>query len=595
MAARGPHWRQEAPEWTTEKMKAEFVLPETHKAQCAYADVLAARPNGAELVGTANAFLSHSYGYRFKDVLDAARAWEQRQPAGSGPWFYYYDLAVVNQHASKDVVDFEVLRDEFGGGVAAAGRTLLVLRWENPEALGRAWCIFEVAATLQREVPLDIIMPPADAKGLIEALCDNDFTCVENKLCTIDAENAKAREELDLQNIRRMISGMGGFVKVNELVLVGMRKWILAVMQEELKRDAAGFSSMLAVRIGDFLRSMGRIKDGTEHLFRVLEEREKLLSAEPSNAGHKLGVAHALSSLGSTMRLGDSDSSEPLEYLKRARAIFEELLSPNHIVLIDTIGRLGIVLKDAGCFDDAEPLYKRRFEAMLSTHGEEHPDTLFAQMNLAMLMGAMGKYPEHERIVTEVFQKRESTLGERHRATLFSRHQLCIALERKGNLKEALATISSVRNLQQEVLGNEHKETLASGSFYGHLLARLGRCDEAWRELQAVRSIQERELGSSHIETIISTGRLAQALANEDAVASRREYARAVKDISGLKTWRGVNDPTSDRRLTDLLNDAESAAQVPLPWRGRLCLGVGGGGAMLEAINKARYPATATT
>ena len=117
---------------------------------------------------------------------------------------------------------------------------------------------------------------------------------------------------------------------------------------------------------------------------------------------------------------------------------------------------------------------------------------------------------------------------------------------------------------------------------------------EAWRELQDVRSKQEREFGSSHMDTIISTSRLAQALAKEDAVASRREYARAVKDVSELKTWRGVSDPSADSRLIKLLDEAESAAQVPLPWSCCRCLGAGDTSAMLAAINKTRYPAAKT-
>jgi hypothetical protein len=437
-------------------------------------------------------------------------------------------------------------------------------------------------------------MPPADAKGLVEAL-DNDFACVERKLCTIDAEKAKAREADDLENIHRMIKGMGGFTKVNELVLGGMRKWVLAEMKEELeKRANRGVSSNLAVRLGDFMRALGRTKDGKEHLIRVLEEREKLLSVEPSSATLKLDVALALSSLGATTRLGDSDSFKSIEYLERARAIQEEILSHDDSDLIDTIGRLGVALKDAGRFGEAEPLYLRRCEAMSSKFGPTHPKTLFAQMNLVMLLGAMGKYPEREELVTEVLRRRTLTLGERHRETLFSRHNRCIALQLTGKLDEALAEISIVRNLQQEVLGNDHKETLSSGSLRGHLLTVLGRSGEAWRELQDVRSKQVHELGSSHIDTIISTGRLAQALAKEDAVASRREYARAVKEVSELKTWRGVSDPSADTRLIKLLDAAESAAQAPLPWSGCRCLGAGDTTVLLAAIKKTRYPAAKT-
>jgi hypothetical protein len=128
-----------------------------------YADALrAARP---DCVGPANVFLSHAYDYKFLDVVDAAEAWAAA-PAqrGGEPYFFYFDLLCVNQHEGGQgtVVPFEVLRDEFGGSVAAIGRTLLVLMWDNPIPLGRSWCVFEMGTTLRVRAEMKVIMPPAD-------------------------------------------------------------------------------------------------------------------------------------------------------------------------------------------------------------------------------------------------------------------------------------------------------------------------------------------------------------------------------------------------------------------------------------------------
>ncbi len=81
--------------WTTGRLKADFVLGATTTG-VAYADVLAARRDGAALVGPATVFLSHAYAYEFLDALDAAGAWEARWREGGGAAsFFYFDLAVV--------------------------------------------------------------------------------------------------------------------------------------------------------------------------------------------------------------------------------------------------------------------------------------------------------------------------------------------------------------------------------------------------------------------------------------------------------------------------------------------------------------------
>lgn len=119
---------------TTAWLKYEHVIPATREDARVYVDLLLARPDGGELVGDATHFFSHAYDYAFLDAVDAAEAWARRNPRdGGGAHFFYFDLLVVNQHATA-IVPFETLRDEFGGGVRGIGRTLFMLDYEQPRS-----------------------------------------------------------------------------------------------------------------------------------------------------------------------------------------------------------------------------------------------------------------------------------------------------------------------------------------------------------------------------------------------------------------------------------------------------------------------------
>jgi hypothetical protein len=214
---------------STQWLKHNFVLPATEAARQSYAEVLCARAGeeAQALVGRATAFLSHAYDYRVLDLIDAAEAWELRNPRqGSGAHYFYYDLCVVSQHSQSAIVPFDVLRNEFGRSVRGIGRTLFLLDFDAPISLSRAWCVFEAATALAFGVPFEIIMPPRDAQAFALALETQTDTLV-TKTCAIDVERATAREAEDEANIKRLVrESLGGFLSVNQLVTGAMRRWM---------------------------------------------------------------------------------------------------------------------------------------------------------------------------------------------------------------------------------------------------------------------------------------------------------------------------------------------------------------------------------
>lgn len=117
---------------TTEALKRTVVLPRTREAAYSAADWLVREGTvPADAVGAATAFVSHAYDYEFVKVVDALVAWEKRQrEAGAvGPFFYYFDLLVVNQHGQRGVVRS---RCATSSGAACAAPGARCSSWTGP-------------------------------------------------------------------------------------------------------------------------------------------------------------------------------------------------------------------------------------------------------------------------------------------------------------------------------------------------------------------------------------------------------------------------------------------------------------------------------
>ena len=146
---------------------ADGVRALTAASHGSYIDELAACSSG--LVGGANVFVSHAWKDAFiETTLATIEAWEGEDAARAGT-FYWLDVCTNSQHDTA-YVPFIEWRRKFSTCVAAIGHTLLVLPWENPILLSRAWCVWEVASTVAERSRLTIAMPRASSAAFDAAL-----------------------------------------------------------------------------------------------------------------------------------------------------------------------------------------------------------------------------------------------------------------------------------------------------------------------------------------------------------------------------------------------------------------------------------------
>jgi hypothetical protein len=92
--------------------------------------------------------------------------------------------------------------------------------------------------------------------------------------------------------------------------------------------------------------------------------------------------------------------------------------------------------------------------------GEDHPDTLTSQANLARAYHAAGRFgqaiPLHERTLAD----RERILGDDHPDTLTSRNNLASAYQATGRVNQAVPLYEQVLVQLSRVLGEEHPTTI---------------------------------------------------------------------------------------------------------------------------------------
>jgi len=115
----------------------------------------------------ATAFVSHTWDYQFLDVVAALEDWDKKQLA---PTVFWFDLFSNNQH-NTNTRDFTWWQTVFKNNIGILNCTLLVLKWDDPKPLTRAWCLWEMVSTVDTKADFHVLMKPDDQTTFIIMPC----------------------------------------------------------------------------------------------------------------------------------------------------------------------------------------------------------------------------------------------------------------------------------------------------------------------------------------------------------------------------------------------------------------------------------------
>ena len=98
---------------------------------------------------------------------------------------------------------------------------------------------------------LELIIPPAEAQSFMDMLRTR-FDEVLNVLSNVHLEKAQASKQEDRDAINQMVETTIGFKKASEIVVGGMRSWLLTTAKALLKEGNS--------ENGQLLNSVGRLE-----------------------------------------------------------------------------------------------------------------------------------------------------------------------------------------------------------------------------------------------------------------------------------------------------------------------------------------------
>ena len=200
--------------------------------------------NFAECFGSshkATVFISHAWKYRFVDLVSAISAFVRDQKAKGERIEHYFwvDLFVNNQHGYV-LLPFEWWSTTFKEAIRAIGHTCVVMApFLKPVPLTRAWCLWEIACTLDTQSNISIQFSDVEREHFEEHVTADFNVCLQ-VLCNVHVQASEARSSDDRDRILRAVEKLdngNGYHHINKKVTKLMRRWLVKTAQDRMIKN----------------------------------------------------------------------------------------------------------------------------------------------------------------------------------------------------------------------------------------------------------------------------------------------------------------------------------------------------------------------
>jgi eukaryotic-like serine/threonine-protein kinase len=146
--------------------------------------------------------------------------------------------------------------------------------------------------------------------------------------------------------------------------------------------------------------------------------------------------------------------------LRRATALFEQELGPEHAYTLTSRNSLGTLLMQMGRPAEAIPLLETTLAKQQATLGPEHSETLRTWNSLAMAYHHAGQLDKALPLLEQTLAQAKKTLGPEHQDTVAFMNNLAVSYQKAGHLDQALPLLEQTLAQAKKTLGPEHRDTL---------------------------------------------------------------------------------------------------------------------------------------
>lgn len=467
--------------------------------------------NSSHFIGKPTWFISHAWSYKFLDVIEAVGL-TLRRVEGEEKYretIVWFDQFTLNHTGSKALdIPYETLHDTFMNSVRQIGNVVMVmLPWDNPFTLTRAWCVFEAYAAVYTKSRFEVGMSEAEHQRFLRDIeADSKGQLFYNMLAKIKSESSIAAVPSDRTLIHHCITEKvpGGFIGLDRAIFQKLEEWIITLLESQI---VASENDVVEARwkyaLSYILRSSGRLAEAQPHIESALSIR-----------AHSLGRDH-IDTLFAINRLallyhsqGKYELAEPLfhECLETRRRVLGEESS----YTLDSLNNLALVYESQGKYDQAEPLYEDCLATCRRLLGNDDADTLNSINNMAVLYHTINKHDKAEHLYMECLVTRRRVFGDEHPDTVQSINNLGYFYDTQGKYEQAEILYIECLATSRRIFGDEHPDTLNSVGNLAGLYTLQGKHSDAESLYCDCLATQRRVLGEDHPETLDSLHSLAK-------------------------------------------------------------------------------------
>ncbi|KAJ3120015.1 Kinesin light chain 3 [Nowakowskiella sp. JEL0407] len=388
----------------------------------------------AESVRTATWFISHAWSCEFMKVVDSIFDFFEKDQPGND-FTIWFDVFSNSQHDTNSKPS-DWWTGTFMNAVATLENVLMIMiPWEDPIPLKRAWCVFEFYACVFTKSRFEIGMPSSERERFFSDL-QLDATKYLYMLSQVKSEKSEAREKFDKDAIHDVIRKEVGFTNMDSMMFTVFQKWMIDAFEDQIRsmtEPVTRHEEEALIRwkfsLAQLFRAHGDL-DESERLFVVCLESSKRIFGEDHQ--NTLATNNNLSEI--YIQKGRFDLAEPLalDCLKRT----ERTVGADHHSTLASLNGLALVCESQGKYnlaesvqvpekyDLAEPLYYECLERTKLKLGLIHPSKISLANNLAFLYKSQNKYDLAEPLFLDCLEKRTKILGKNHPSTLASIYNL---------------------------------------------------------------------------------------------------------------------------------------------------------------------------
>lgn len=282
------------------------------------------------------------------------------------------------------------------------------------------------------------------------------------------------------------------------------------------------------------LNAAGKFSEAIPLARRALAILERAMGPE-----HRY-VAASLNNLGSLYAAqGLYAEAEPL--LRRAVVLAEKLSGADHSDTAASLNNLAVLYEKLARYADAESVYRRALRIRETAFGPDHPAVATTVNDLAVLYDIQGRYAEAEPLHRRALAIREQALGRDHPAVASSVNDLASLHRVRGRFADAEPLFRRALRIREKALDPDHPDIARTLNDFAGLYRVQGRYAEAEPLYRRALEIRARALGAEHPDVLATLNALAVLYTDQRRYADAEPLLRRVLEVT--ETVHGAEHP----------------------------------------------------